>query len=73
MGYAGVILYVKDPSNPYWHEAVGGSVPHYLFIQFPDDRYAPGKMISKHVFGYDSNMKPLKLILTLPTGKTIEF
>jgi hypothetical protein len=74
LGYGGIEVWAKDPSYPYSHETAAGAIPKYLLDQLPSDgRYAPGKMISQYVYGYDSSGNPLKLTASLPTGETINF
>lgn len=71
LGYAGFVIVVKDPSNPYWHETVTGAVPKYLFDQLPSGIYFPGQMIHKWVYGYDTRGRRLKFVVCLPTKREL--
>ncbi|MEM1962835.1 MAG: hypothetical protein QW564_08210, partial [Sulfolobales archaeon] len=73
LGYAGTEILVKDPSNPFYHEAMAGVVPKYLLDSLPAGRYAPGKMIHEFIYGYDTSGRPLKFIAILPTKQDIDF
>jgi|GEM_PF-4795221 len=75
LGYAGMDIFC-DCKEYGWpgDETIGAATPKNILERFPKGgRYAPGKMLSPYVYGYDVNGKRLKLRATLPTGEAVEF
>ncbi|MEM0050590.1 MAG: hypothetical protein QXW39_08695 [Candidatus Bathyarchaeia archaeon] len=69
LGYAGNEVFAEFPNGRWVSETVAGATPKYLAEQLPSSaKYAPGKMISRYAYGYDSYGKLLKLYTILPTG-----
>jgi len=74
LGYAGTEVFAEFPEGIWVSETVAGTTPKYLADQLPSSaKYAPGKMISRYAYGYDSYRNPLKLYVILPTGREIPY
>jgi hypothetical protein len=63
LGYSGTEVLAYFPTYGFQDETTAGAVPGDLLIKLPRGRYAPGNMISRYVYGYDS--KGYRLYLTV--------
>jgi len=71
---AGTEVFAEFPEGIWVSETVAGTTPKYLADQLPSSaKYAPGKMISRYAYGYDSYGNLLKLYFILPTGGEISY
>jgi hypothetical protein len=73
LGYSGTYVNAEFSKYGVLDETTAGAVPQDLLIKLPKGRYAPGNMISRYVYGYDSMGNKLKLEVGVPVETKGDF
>jgi hypothetical protein len=73
LGYSGTDVEAEFSKYGFWDETTAGAVPQDFLIKLPKGRYAPGNMISRYVYGYDSKGNKLKLEVGVPVETKGDF